>query len=292
MAIYSKRQLIEQQEIIEVVKALSALTVLRLNQTYGALTEAKALLSKIAESIRRVFEIYPSSDREFRKKQQKYLERFQKKSTLLVLISSNKDVYGNLIRDITDLFISDVKKTNYDALVIGTMGKTFVERENLKSKIVFFDIDDDRLDPRQVTQVSQLTQQYARVIVYHGEEESLIRHKAVRSEVLKQIPQMLKPKKSYFFEPTPEDVIRYLNSQISLNSFHQTVYKGQYARLSARRWNWTKQQMARVRLLEELTREFRKYKKRLYSRQQQVTIFAHRLNVIQSDITKNAHFYG
>jgi len=52
VAVYSKRQLLEQQEIITVVKALTALTVVRLNKTYQTIRETKELLKKIDDMVK------------------------------------------------------------------------------------------------------------------------------------------------------------------------------------------------------------------------------------------------
>ena len=62
MAIYSRQELQEQMEIINVVKALLALTFLRLTVTNRKITEATRVLRRIEEALGRVFEIHPGSE--------------------------------------------------------------------------------------------------------------------------------------------------------------------------------------------------------------------------------------
>ena len=295
MAVYSKRQLFEQQEMITVVRALTALTVLRLNKTYQTIKETRELLEKINASIKRVFEIYPSSDPSYIKRKRQYLLKKQgaPAKTAMVFVAANQDFYGDLIFEISRLFIADFKKTQGDAVVIGKIGRAILEREKVESpRIKYFDLDDDRPDLRVVGQILEILEGYDKILVYHGKTESLLRQIPIKSEILREIPDLVKPAKKYIFEPNADEVLDFLQTQTSINSFHQRVYEAQYARLAAKRWNWTKQQMARARLLEELAHDFLKYKKSLSQKQQQVTIFAHRQNIIDNPNIKNTNIYG
>ncbi|KKR86198.1 MAG: hypothetical protein UU34_C0019G0006 [Candidatus Curtissbacteria bacterium GW2011_GWA1_41_11] len=295
MAVYSKRQLLEQQEIITVVKALTALTVVRLNKTYQTIRETKELLKKISASINRVFEIYPSNDPSYIKRRKQFMLKKQSatQTTVMVFIAANQDFYGDLILGISRLFIADFKKTEVDAVVIGKIGRAILNREKIESpRIKYFDLDDDRPDLRVVQQIMKILEGYDKILVYHGKTESLLRQIPIKSEVLREIPDWVKPTKKYIFEPTADEVLDFLQTQTSINSFHQRVYEAQYARLAAKRWNWTKQQMARTRLLEELTSDFLKFKKSLLQKQQQVAVFAHRQNILDNPNIKNTNVYG
>src|SRR3989344_7490626 len=154
MAIYSKQELQEQMEIINVVKALLALTVLRLTITNRKLTEATKILRRIEEALGRVFEIHPGSEidrlnRKTRKK--KGAGKSQKK--LMILISANEKTYGSLVWRICSYFISDLKASGNDAVVIGEVGKKLVSVENIHSKIYYFDLDDYSPNPAVIHQI-------------------------------------------------------------------------------------------------------------------------------------------
>lgn len=279
MAVYSKKQLIEQQEIISVVRSLTGLTVLRLAQTNEILEHTKALLRRIDESIARVFEIYPSEDTSV-KKQAEFLRRSKPnliQKPLMVFVSSNQELYGDLIISIGNLFLEDLRATDSDALVIGKIGRLIVEKANLHNKITYFDLDDDKPDLRRVQEILAIFETYAKVVVYHGKSDSILRQTATKSELAREIPNLRKPQRRYIFEPAPEDVLDFLQIQVSINSFHQKVFEAQVARLNARRWTWTKQQLARQRLLNQLQQESANLRKELMQKQQQVTLSAQRL---------------
>src|SRR4030042_600695 len=225
MAIYSKIELQEQIEVINVVKALLALTVLKIQLTNRKLEEATRILKKIEEALGRVFEIHPGSeiDRLTRKAVEK-----QKKGKalrkLMILISANEKTYGDLVWKICDFFIADLKASGNDALVIGKLGRDMLVAENIKSKIYYFDLDDYNPDPVVIQQILTVINQYDKVIVYHGQNESLLKQIATKSEVLMEVPEMVNPSKRYIFEPTAIEVLNFLNRQVVVNTFNEKVY--------------------------------------------------------------------
>ena len=118
-----------------------------------------------------------------------------------------------------------------------------------------------------------------KLVIYHGKTESIYKQLVVEDAVYRQMDLYFKATKKYIFEPSADEVLEFLQHQFWVNTIHLKIFEAQSARLSARRWNWTKQQMARSRLLEELRLEFVKYKKSVLQKQQQVTLSAHRLGV-------------
>ena len=295
MAVYSRRQLNDQQEMIGVVRALTALTVVRLKKTYEAMQENKELFLEIDASKKRVFEVYPANDPSLNKRRREFMEKKSQdqEKTVLVFISASHEFYGDLIFDISKLFIADFKKSQADAVVIGNIGKSILAREKVASeKIKFFELDDNRPSLQILAQIFALLEEYDRILVYHGRTESLLRQSAAKSEILKQAPEHIKPKKKYIFEPAAGEVLDFLQIQTTANSINQHLYEAQYARLAAKRWNWTKQQMTRAKLLEELTRQFLQFKKSELQNQQQVAIFAHRQNILDNPNIKNTNIYG
>lgn len=294
MAVYSKRQLNEQHEMINIVKALTALTILRLNQTYKTIKETTALIETINASVNRVFEIHPSDDPINLKQKRRYLPRKSlTQKTILVFIASNQEFYGDLIFDISKLFIDDFEKLATDAIVIGKIGRLICEKQKIRSeKIRFFELDDNRPDLRIMVQIIDILAGYDRVVIYHGKTESLLKQTATKSEVLAQLPFFIKAVRKYIYEPTADDVLDFLQTQTSTNSIRRHVYEAQYARLAAKRWSWTKQQMTRAKLLQELTRQFLQFKKSALQKQQQVAIFAHRQNILDNPNIKNTNIYG
>ena len=285
-----------------VVKALIAVTILRLNHTYGTIKETRTLLGKINISIERVseikkvFEISPSADPAFLKHRKEYFKKNKNVpgKTILVFLAANQDLYGNLISNIAKLFIADFKEIEADALVIGEIGREILEKAGIRSeRIRYFDLDDDRPDMKVISQILAILEGYDKIFVYHGRSESLLMQVAAKSEIQSKMKiQVLKPSKKYIFEPNVTEVMDFLQTQSSVNSFHHQLYEAQYAKLSAKRWVWTRQQMARSRLLGELTKDFLRFKKSLLQKQQQVAVFAHKQNIIDNPSIVNTNIYG
>lgn len=271
MAIYSRKQLEEQQEIISVVRALTAVTVIRLTNTERLLEKTDRVLASINDSLRRVFEIYPGSVS--RKRHKILLVK-----PLFIFISANQELYGELINEVGEAFTGDLKKTDADAIVIGKVGRFIVERENLRNKISYVDLNDDHPETDKVNFILGEVAKYEKIVVYHGKNESLLKQNVTRSEISREAPTAkIKPVKKYFFEPSPEEVLEYLQDRIAVNGVYQKLYEGQVAKLSARRWNWTKQQLARQKLIYQLLRDYHRFVKGRFQKQQQVTLSAQRL---------------
>jgi len=167
-----------------------------------------------------------------------------------------------------------------------------VEGKKFGGRVYFVDLDDDRPALSVIQELSRLIESYISVIVYHGKSESIVHQIATKSNIKKIATDLGRPSKKYFFEPTVDDVLEYLQKQIEVNSFHQKLYEAHLARLAARRWNWMKQQLTRQRLLDDLTVEYRLFRRGLMAKQQQVAIFAHKLNIQQDEILKNSNLYG
>lgn len=278
------------------VKALTAITVLRLRRTYQNISDTRQTMENIINSINSVFQLYPSFDPEYLKKLKAYIEGRKQKAlmkTVLVFMAAQQDLYGDLIFNIGQLFISELKGGTYDAIVIGKVGKKILEREGVDTqRMQFYDLSDDRPDMRVISQIIEQVLTYERVVIFHGKSESMTRQSAEKSEIFKDMPQLVKFSKRYLFEPEPEEIFKFLESRKSALSLHQKVYESQYTRLAAKRWNWIKQQLARGRLLEELTREYLLFKKSTLQKQQQVTIFAHRQMILDNPNIKNTAIYG
>lgn len=284
MAIYSKSELEEQVEVIHTIKTLLTLTVLKLTLTNRQLTDATKILKRIEEALSRVFEIHPGAaiDNLNKKKLKKKHGGNEKK--LMVLISANERLYGDIVSKICKYFISDLKASNNDALVIGQVGKQLLSEENITSKVYYFDLDDYKPDPLVVRQILGVINQYDKVVVYHGQNDTLLKQIAVKSDVALQVPEMVKPSRRYIFEPTILDVLNFLNSQVVVNTFSQKIYSNEVARLSARRWSWTKEQMARAEYIEDLNTDYQKYKKQFRQKQQQVNVSSLRISEEQQVI--------
>ncbi len=272
MAIYSKLRLEEQQETIAVVRTLTAVTVIRLGHTQEVLLATNKVLKKIDDSLRRVFEIYPGSVT-------KRKINFLIAKPLLIFLSANQELYGELINNVADAFLKDAISLDADVLIIGKVGKLLMEKQHLSNKIIYLELNDDHPELEKMKLIFAEVAKYQKIVIYHGKNESLLRQSATRSEIAREIPKtIIKPARKYFFEPSPDEVLEYLQDRIAVNGVYQKLYEGQVAKLSARRWNWTKQQLARQKLINQLLKEYGKYRKVKFQKQQQVTLSAQRMN--------------
>jgi len=172
----------------------------------------------------------------FFKKKWTFVEK--KNDTVIVFLSANEFFYGTLILDIWALVQEYLKKSKnkIDLVIIGKLGRYLVENSGFQEKIFYFELDDEKPGKEGIKTIIDFIKNYEKIIVFHGKFET----------VLNQVPTMTdisggpffeeegKETKRYLFEPSPEQIFEFFETEISTNLFHQTILEHKLARYAAR----------------------------------------------------------
>lgn len=240
---YSKKQLLGELEdvgtirsVAEIYQEIAAISIL---QVRNSVSRTRIFLAGVAQ-------VHQHSKQVYVKRFQTLLRRGKdiadlsfvrrNRRRVLVFISANQVLYGVLIHKVFREFIKDVRASRDDAVVVGNLGKALVERENLPSRVEYFGLSDYKPEWTKTQEITQVISQYEKIIVYYGQFQSILNQTTTKSDISGGVSfgEQVGVVKDYFFEPSPEGVLEFFETQIIANLFHQKVYEAQLARFAAR----------------------------------------------------------
>jgi len=202
-----------------------------------------------------------------------FIKRNGKK--VLVLLSANEHLYGSLILDIWRNYIADLKKGDADAVIVGSVGRYFLRNEKLKVAASFFPLNDDKPKVSEIKRITDFICRYEQIIIYYGEIISVMSQyptkKAISGGVT--LGEKVVKAKSYLFEPSPEKIMEFFETEIIAALFNQTVYEHELARFAARMVAMDQATENANETLTKLNKEWRTAK-RAIANSKQLGIFA------------------
>lgn len=170
--------------------------------------------------------------------------------TVFVLLSANTGLYGDIIQRTFALFVEHLKKENCDAVIIGKLGSVLIKNEKLKNSITYFDLQDNTIDPEVFRKIMDNILQYEKIIVFHGQFQTIITQKPVisnlsgtytittqeqsSSKLVNQDQTMKQNNIKYLFEPSLEKTMEFFEKEIFSSIFEQTLHESQLAKFSSR----------------------------------------------------------
>jgi len=162
--------------------------------------------------------------------------RKTEKEKVVVFLSVNKPFYGTLILDIWKEVKKYLEKEGGDLIVVGRMGKYLAEREGLGLFFFYFEFDDINPQKETISEIVEFIKKYERIIVFHGRYEKGFIQKPVMTEISGGLPKEKRGKEieGYLFEPSPEAVLEFFETEIIGVLFNIAILEHQLARLAAR----------------------------------------------------------
>lgn len=240
---YSKRELNENIASVKTVKSLA-----EVYQEISAIsiTQVRYSVARTRKFLEGVSQVYSHAKQSYVRKVQiligkkKGLENLdfirRNGKEIKVLVSANQNLYGNLIFRVFQEFIKDLKKSGEDALVIGKVGKNLVEKENLGSRVQYFELSDYKPEWTRIEDMTNVIGRYEKITIYYGEFVSVASQIPNKSDISGgvSLSTQVGEVRDYIFEPTTEQVMEFFEKQVVANIFHQKIYEAQLARFAAR----------------------------------------------------------
>ncbi len=160
------------------------------------------------------------------------------KKTVLMLLSANTGLYGDVINRIFMAFIKEKRRTQCDVIIVGRIGKMFFEEVMPGSPFTYFDFPDNAIAIENLKQISMFVAQYEKVVAFYGIFKNLLTQQ-VRASVVSgvELPTEKSEEKSfqlYFFEPSLEEVALFFENEIFASLLEQIFQESRLAKLAAR----------------------------------------------------------
>src|SRR3989344_526415 len=277
---YSRRRLHEEIDSIETIRSLTdiyqQISAISILQVKNSVSRTRTFLAGVALVYGNAKESYIKNAQTLINKRKDisildFIRRNNKE--VLVFVSANQTLYGDLISRVYKEFIEDLKAKKVDSVVIGKIGRSMMARENADSRVEYFDLADYKPEWTKIQEITDLISQYEKITVYYGEFLSIVNQIPAKSDISggASLGTPVKTVKDYFFEPTPEEIMKFFETQVIANLFHQKIYEAQLARFASRLITMNDASKNATEKLGDLNEDFLRLKKYVRNKKQLVT---------------------
>ena len=155
---------------------------------------------------------------------------------VVVFLSGNERFYGTLFSDIWRELLNYLAKNKADLAVVGRMGKYLVERSGFGHKMFYFELNDDKPEKNRLRGIIDFIKNYEEIIIFHGRFQTILSQKVVQSNISGGVTleEELEEVKSYLFEPSPEAVLEFFETELLSAFFNQTILEHRLSKYAAR----------------------------------------------------------
>ena len=153
-----------------------------------------------------------------------------------VFFSANSRLYGDLLGEVFELFLRDVRAGS-EATVVGKAGLSMFRAVEKGRPVTYFDAPDLGVDEVVLSQLARHLVQYEEVRVFYGKYENEGFPKASGLKLSSKIverqheePETVK----FIFEPTLLDILKFFEKEIFGSLLEQSVKESQLAKSASR----------------------------------------------------------
>ncbi|OGM58816.1 hypothetical protein A2955_03430 [Candidatus Woesebacteria bacterium RIFCSPLOWO2_01_FULL_37_19] len=276
---YSRKEFTENINAATSIKSITTIyqeiASLRMNQLKDKVARTSAFLDGVAEIYNHAKSAYidiiksqtVKKDKAY--KELKFIKRNGK--TVLVFLSANEHLYGELILNVWDKFREDKRQTGLDGVVVGTFGKYLVKNESgLDDNVKYFDLDDDKPGQDQINKILDYISKYEQIFVYYGRLITVLNQSPTKEQISggATLEQKVASKK-YLFEPSPQKILEFFETEIISALFNQKVFDHQLSRFASRMVAMDQATENANEIIKKLDRQYKTIKRRVLNKKQQ-----------------------
>jgi ATP synthase F1 gamma subunit len=163
--------------------------------------------------------------------------------TVTILLSANTGLYGELVKNVFDMFMSEVKNNEHDLVLVGRIGRKLYEDGKYTYPYKYFDFSDSGTDNANLINILGYVLQYKDIIVYHGLFKNILQQIPSKTFVTGKAEKYGKtetkeqPKYYFIFEPSAEVIAKFFEDQLLAAMFEQTVNESSLSKFASRMVN-------------------------------------------------------
>jgi len=222
--------------IKSIVSTYQEIANLRMKQIREKVLKNREIFRELLNTYQRIKSAYLFSLKKGWIKKEKISFRRAEKERVVVFLSANQFFYGTLILDIWREVQKYLEQNIADLVVVGKTGKYLAESSGFGDKMFYFELNDVKPEEQRIREILEFIKNYKKIIVSHGKYEKVLSQKSIMSEISGELPFEEKFEKvySYLFEPSPEAVLEFFETEIIVVLFNQTILEHQLARYASR----------------------------------------------------------
>lgn len=266
--------LLSLQEIIEAYEEIASIRMQKVKKSVLANREFMEGLRKLA------IEVHTSYKKELaRVKRKNKSEEIRKTNgkTVVVLLSSNTGLYGEIINKVFRQFFTYVKENpDVDVVIVGKTGKRMYDSSNPPKEAVLFELSDSFSDKENITKILNFVIDYKDIIVFHGLFIDMLkqepRKQTLTGESALQEGNMNIKHREYIFEPSLEILVAYFEQEILRSLFKHAVHESSLSKYASRMISLDRATERINDKIDDSKLAFQREKHRIQSRKQNSTL--------------------
>ena len=263
------------KENLKVISNIETITLsyqeiasLRMNKIRQNVLNNREFIESLSQVYSRVKKSYLLSFRKQPKTKKSFLKKRLRKK-IVVFLSSNERFHGSLILDIWREVLDFLQKNKADLAVIGKMGKYLAEKSGRGSKMFYFEFNDDNPEKERVKEIIEFIKNYEEIIVFHGRFRTILSQEVAQSKISGEfILEEGKDVKSYLFEPSPETIFEFFETELISAFFNQAILEHQLSRYATKMIAMYQANQNAKKQKQELKRKQKRLELQLFNKKQ------------------------
>ncbi|HVZ67676.1 MAG TPA: FoF1 ATP synthase subunit gamma [Patescibacteria group bacterium] len=227
--------------LVETYKEIAAS---RIRRTRTSVVKTRDFLSQLNEIFQEVIASYQKQIEQMMKAKRisdpsklSVIKRNGK--TVLVFMSANTGLFGDIVKRTFDLFIQEALRTNSDTVIIGKIGLGLLQESNYKGHYTYFDCPDHSVDDKVLGDITKTLVQYEKIVVYYEHFENLVEQTPSVTDISgnpMSYQEDNRPKDvvRFLFEPSLEEILTFFETEFFTSILEQTIRESQLAKFSSR----------------------------------------------------------
>lgn len=164
--------------------------------------------------------------------------------TLSIMLTSNERFYGHVTSDLIEFYLVQISKIRADKIVIGRSGVEALKSINYAMTYTPFIMKTDFPDNGEFVKLSEVVNQYSKVLVFHSQFESVLVQKPVISDITQSeqevsdrtsiSKELIDQYNNYIVEPEIKTIAEFFDNQIKILILESTFLESELARTASR----------------------------------------------------------
>jgi len=252
------QELIVVHDFKALATAYQEISVMKMQEVKGRVIQSRSFL----EGLNAVFtEVKASYHKQIEAVAKKNKKKFSTKLTtsamqkngkeVLVLLSANTKLYGEIIGKTFRLFLQEADKNPAaEIAIVGHLGREMYDQAENKRAYKYYEVPDVKVKIEDLKPLITDVLPYERVKVFYGKFENVINQlpememvsgeqdmaqvKQEAQEAIKKKEEKKEKPYTFFFEPSLETILNFFETQIFSSIMNQTVHENELARYASR----------------------------------------------------------
>lgn len=227
--------------MLNVVETYQEIAAMRMRRVKKSVLNSREFLVDLNNTFKAVTFAYE----EYLKRVSKYKEtgRLLNKNgkEVLIFVSANMGLYGDIIRKTFKVFKDEVNKggPTTEVVLIGKVGLDMYKASGMTKPYTYYDLSDSGVDPDNLKKILSTILEYSQINVFHGLFKSVLAQVPFKTTVTGDAANLENKYEAegnvmFLFEPSVESIADYFEREVLSSVFEQAIFESNLSKFSSR----------------------------------------------------------